>query len=396
MAYENLVKEIQNGDQGKVLVLWDEVKNAVMPIFKKWCNTVIAGYTGMEDEDLSQEAIMVMIEAVMVFSSDKDGDFKPYLFRAVGRHLQKLSPGKDTPMLLSADTPLSERNRRDDDFSLYDTIPAPPESLVDPIEEVYAEQAHKDLDDCLKKLPEVQATIIKQKYYEDLSSEELAEQWNVPLSTIQQYERMALGMLRNPLVGDKLRNYLEDRTDFYKKWSVSRFLSTGESVVENIVFHRDKLARRRANATMHGLANQKRSAVQIKLSDKITPPDAEALDKLAQAEPFKVCESEESPVPAEAAEEEKDPSPVETEEGVPEESAEAAEEKAEETPEENAEQTESSPVEATEGTPEESAESAEEKAAEPTGESTEPSEPIFEALPEPKLIGYPVAKSVCG
>lgn len=96
---------------------------------------------------------------------------------------------------------ISESSYENEEFSIFDLIREPAESIED---QLVMEQIHKDLHKMLQFLPENQQEVLKLRFYDGLSFKEIAEHTESSINTTLGRVRYALINLRKIMEENKI------------------------------------------------------------------------------------------------------------------------------------------------------------------------------------------------
>lgn len=231
MTNEEKAVNIQQGRRECILPLWEGVQRFVYREAGRWARAW-QGRGGVELEDLIQAGFLAMLEAVEDYDPAKGAFLTWYaLFlktafsEAVGCRTQG-QRREPLNAALSLDAPTGE----EDEFTLGDTLEGP-DLIADADRRLYLEQLHSTLEAELEQLPAEQRAVLERRFYGEQTRKQIAEAEGLTLYNVQALEQHGLNALRRPQVARKLRQYLDERTDFYGLHGVHS--------VEGAVVHRE-------------------------------------------------------------------------------------------------------------------------------------------------------------
>lgn len=249
MTNEELVVRIQAGEQHLMGVLWEQVERLVK--WKAHRIMTILNSTGIncgvEFDDLYQSGYLALVAAVKTYSSE-EGAFSTWLMyylqtafaETSGYHTERQ---KSDPLrhCISLDAPLGD----EDGDTVADLQPdsgstAPFESVE---QQMYLARLREVLDKALSELPPQLEAVIRQRYFETATFEQIAETLEVSTSRAQQLEEKALCALREQPHRDNLETFVESRTPYFLHVGPTEFQRSRESAVEKIYFLRERLRR---------------------------------------------------------------------------------------------------------------------------------------------------------
>ena len=251
MTNEKLVAEIQAGAVGRMGELWDQVERLV-----KWkANHIITALEGcpgrgVEFEDLYQTGYLAMVKAAETYSPAAGGAFSTWFMyhlktafaEATGYRTQK---GRKEPLnnYLSLDTPLTDDADSDD---LMDVV-ADPAGLQwrECLEEsVWQKELQEAVGSAMSTVPEQYREILRLRYWEDMTLEDIGELRGVSKERVRQMENKGIRLLRQPRNACHLRPFHD--FDFYCHASLSAFNQTGMSVQERYLVIEEERKEREA------------------------------------------------------------------------------------------------------------------------------------------------------
>lgn len=251
MSNEELVAEIQAGAVELMGQLWEQIERLVK--WKaKWIMTVLEGCPGrgVEFEDLYQSGYLAMVAAVNTYDPATGGAFSTWFMyhlktafaEATGYRTQK---GRQEPLnnYLSLDTPLTDDADSDD---LMDVV-ADPSGLQwrECLEEsVWQKELQKAVGSAMSTVPEQYREILRLRYWEDMTLEDIGELRGVSKERVRQMENKGIRLLRQPRNAGHLRPFHD--FDFYCHTSLSAFNQTGMSVQERYLVIEEERKEREA------------------------------------------------------------------------------------------------------------------------------------------------------
>ena len=239
---EELVKEIQAGDETLCLQLWERVERYVAKMARKWARAL----SGVETSDLVQAGYLAMVAAVQTFDPAKGMLFlgwmifylKSAFLEAAGRKTgRQMNDAFHTA--LSLDKPTDE----DGKTTLGDLV-LDPDSLQ-PFEDVedaiWRAEVRGALNKAIARLPEAQGAVVEQRYFQGRTLKAVGEEMSISPEMVRQHEAKALCALRRPKVSRELAAFIEERTPYFMSVGAGRFQSTHSSAVEEIVMLRERM-----------------------------------------------------------------------------------------------------------------------------------------------------------
>lgn len=251
MSNEELVAVIQAGEKGRMGELWEQVAGLAKWKAKR-IMTVLEGCPGrgVEFDDLCQSGYLAMVAAVETYDPTAGSAFSSWFMyhlktafaETTGYRTQK---GRQEPLnnSLSLDTPLTDDADSDD---LMDVIADPAgqqwrESLE---ESMWRKQLQEVVESALSTVPEQYREILRLRYWEDMTLEDIGEQRKVSKERIRQMENKGIRILRQPRNACHLRPFCD--FDFYCHTSLSAFNQTGMSIQERYLVIEEERKEREA------------------------------------------------------------------------------------------------------------------------------------------------------
>ena len=242
MSNEEIVALIHAGNTELFSVLWTQIEKLV-----RWkAKHVIAaiGNCGsVEFDDLYQSGYIAVVAAVNTYKPEL-GNFIAWFMlhlrtafaEATGKRTEKQA-NDPIHKALSLEYPLS-----DDTGSalLLEVIPNPAgETQIRSVEErIFQEQLRSALNGALDMLPEQQQDVIRKKYLEGISIEQIADDNGTTMQVMQQCEKNGLRQLRRPNIAKFLRPFYD--FDFYGYAGLGAFKNSGMTVQERYLIDQER------------------------------------------------------------------------------------------------------------------------------------------------------------
>ena len=200
MSNEELATLIQDGDNARILELWQQCnafvwKQARREIYR------LDGRRGVDVNDLAQSGFLAMLDAAKSFDANAGFAFMTLLGFKVKTAFQEATGCRTERQrrepidnAVSIETPLTDDENAD---VLGDLIPDPAAELAfDEVSEAdRVQRLHEALETALETLPEPQKTAIVKRYYMDEKADSKAL-------------NAALRALRHPSISKGLRGFL--------------------------------------------------------------------------------------------------------------------------------------------------------------------------------------------
>lgn len=253
MTNEELAQLIKDGHEEHTPELWDSVKRLMYALaFRMYrSNLDMFDRAGLSLEDIKQESYFAFLGAVEAYAPEKGFAFNSYLHYQLKHHIRGiLKPGDllNRTETRSLDAPLD--TEEEDSNSLHDITPDPESGKA--LAAFEQRESYALLHEAVSLLPGGLKEVIKSRYFEELTLDQIGERLGKSRERVRQLERSALDALRRGPMGRKLRDaYLDDlRTnhaplDFralaYRHKGISAFLSSRSSEVEDAILRREAL-----------------------------------------------------------------------------------------------------------------------------------------------------------
>lgn len=250
MSNEEIVALIQEGRTDLYERLWWQVERLIRWKAHRLINT-LEGSCRTTFDDLYQSGYIAMVDAVTTYKPDS-GKFTTWLdyylksaFAVAAGYRTKRMRLDPLHTAASLNAPLSDDGDCD---QLIDVVTDPvgmiPQQKVEEV--IYTQQLHDALEKVLSKLPDRQEQVIRKKYYEGATVEQLAEEYGIDRQRVYQIEGNALRRLRLPGSAKVLLPFLiHDSSGFNPYRSgLGDFRNTGMSAQERYVRKQENTAER--------------------------------------------------------------------------------------------------------------------------------------------------------
>ena len=241
MTNEELVALIQAGERDRLPELWEQVEKFVALQARRQY-LLSGGLGGVEVEDLYQSGYIALVAAADSYDPKAGRSFISWLARAIktafaetgGRRSRKQARDP-LHRAGSMDAPVQAGD--EDSAALGDLIPDPgaAQAFQNIEDRIYLERLHSALEKALDELPDQQGGTLRRRFYQGWSLAEIAAAEGVYGETVRQWQLKALRALRRRR---DLRQFVEVRTPYYRRWSAQ----SGERTTEMIVLKRERLA----------------------------------------------------------------------------------------------------------------------------------------------------------
>lgn len=245
LSNEELVAEIQAGTTERMVDLWEQLDGLVKQQTQKVISALVrrGNPCGVEFEDLYQTGYLALDEAVKTY---KPGgmSFAAWLmfylksaFAAVTGYNTATRQHEPLNNALSLDMPPTDDT---DGLALGDCIedPRAADEITETVEELWNEQLSGAVAEALDAIPELRANILRLRYFEDLTLEEIRHRLGMSRDRVTMEERRGLRDLRT----DKLRPFYE--FDYYGGTGLTAYRNSGTSVQERYLLELERKSRK--------------------------------------------------------------------------------------------------------------------------------------------------------
>lgn len=239
MSNEELVALIQGGERDRLPELWAQVEKFLAVQAHKRL-VLSAGLGGVEFEDLYNAGYLALVAAADSFDPTAGRSFIGWLalalktaFAEAGGYRSRKQARDPIHHAGDLDAPVGEG---EDGATLGElqADPAAVQAFQDVEERLYRKQLHDALERALGTLEDNEEAVIRARYYQGHTLEEIGPQ-------ARTLESHALVKLRRSRVRRELEQFVEQRTPYYLRVGVQTFQNTGESAVERIFFKREQM-----------------------------------------------------------------------------------------------------------------------------------------------------------
>jgi len=245
LSNEELAMRIAAGEEKLKLQLWQQLEKLIkIKANRFYYACSINGVARFEEDDLVQESYFAMLKAVEYYNQDRGYAFTTYLcytlktaFAEVAGTRRPTQRNDGIKYSVSVDAPLND----DSSETFAEIIPSNTDVEADVIEKVSNQELHNALEAALKTLTKTQEKILRGIFYDNMTTEQLAETASCTHQNISLEKSKALEKLYRERKENNLETFLEERTNYYQKMSVKEFKNSGVSVVEKIVLKREEL-----------------------------------------------------------------------------------------------------------------------------------------------------------
>lgn len=245
MSDEELAQAVRSGAAELMPALWERVRGLIA--YKARGVGPYLERCGLTVDDLVQEGYFSLLRALEHYDPEK-GRFIPFLSSTLeqdqwGLVCRPAVQRRPLNSAVSLDAPMTGEDGGDG-AALMDVVSAPCGALDEMEERIYREQLWAALERALDRIPEERAAAVREFYLEGRSLQEIADRHGVDRSRAARHKREGIAVLRHRAVALGLRQFIEERTDYYAGTGLSSFRRTGCSPVERMVLRRERMAER--------------------------------------------------------------------------------------------------------------------------------------------------------
>ncbi len=258
-SLETLAGEIQSGHNELMPELWERSRKFIILQAKRYFNQSL-NRCGVEEDDLIQQGYFALCDAVKTYDHLKGMGFLGWLdfhlkreFRCAAgliRHIDENGKQYVSPSILdqasSLDRPLYDDDPDSDSLASL-VIDERAAAAIDEVEQrIYNEELHEALDSVIDTLSSEDEHLIRSLYYNGESVRSYADRTGIEsIRKIYTQRNNALDNMRKITrtkpEGKKLREMVDEQTNFYLKVSPAVFNTTHESAIEKIILKRERI-----------------------------------------------------------------------------------------------------------------------------------------------------------
>lgn len=237
MSNEELAVLIQNGDDGYLPTLWEQVRKIVCIQAERYHNRFVingGGNPAVDVDDLIQCGYFAVLEAAKYYSPCKGFKFTTFLSKTLVNAFREalgIRTSRRDPCVsaFSLDVPY-----QDDEVPLVDLIGSPDLYMVLIEESVYNHELRHALDSVLLQLPEIEREALILRFFFGITYEEQARRKGVSHQSISQHGADGLDRIRRNQQQMRILAAFLPEYDFdpYRYSGFAAWKATGQSVQE--------------------------------------------------------------------------------------------------------------------------------------------------------------------
>lgn len=246
---EQIVREIQDGRDDLLPVLWDLVEEYVrrkaLRIYRlSWSGGSVDRY-GCALDDYINSAYPGLVDAVRKYDPKRGMSFLSFFSFYLSRSFAEAS-GRVSKR--RTEDPLNTARRLeeeiDDDLFLYDVVPDPDVSEDQVDEQIYLEGLRKHLDRLIDTLSPEDADEIRSAFFDGDSPAQRSEKIGIPVEQVRSRRSRAIENLRSKYwmtkAGKKVQEYIDATTPWTTHVGIRTYQSTFTSSTEILAIQREK------------------------------------------------------------------------------------------------------------------------------------------------------------
>lgn len=246
---EELATLIQNGDDGYLPVLWEQVRRLIRTKaeqYHRYFSLNGGGNYAVDVDDLTQSGYYAVLDAVKYYSPCAGYKFTTYLDKTLKKAFREamgIRTSKRDPCLSASS--LDAGCGEDDDTPLLDLLDSHDSRMVQVEENLYNQELHKELWEILQRLPDAEREALTLRFFFGISYMEQAENKGVSKQSVSRTGEMALERIRrNPAFMRSLSEFMPEYDfDPYRSTGMTAWASTGQSVQEKYLSGLDRAER---------------------------------------------------------------------------------------------------------------------------------------------------------
>ena len=242
MTNEELAQRIKAGEKDLIGQLWEQTERLLRFLIERELvatdKAERAEAAGVTREDLLQEAFFALMQAVEAYDPADGFTFGAFLKwpvksvvnNALGIRTKK---GREDPLASasSIDAPIGG----EDDEPLLTFLADTEDPIAEAEDRLFREELRKELERSLAELPEREAEVIRARYYEDQTIEQVGDRVGCSAERARQIEQEALDALRMKESLQAYRDEIITRHAYhggFQRWKDTRTSSVEAAAVK--------------------------------------------------------------------------------------------------------------------------------------------------------------------
>ena len=249
MTNEELATLIQNGDDGYLPTLWEQVRKLIRMKAEQYHRDFLqkgGGNYAVDVDDLTQCGYYAVLDAVKYYSPSAGYKFTTYLDKTLKKAFREamgILTSKRDPCMGAASLDERYGEEEEDGTPLIDLIDSHDSSMIQVEESVYNQELRRELTAALQKLPEAEREVLTLRFFFGISYREQAENKMVTVQNIAQQGEAGLERIRrNPKQMRALSEFMPEHDfDPYRSTGMTAWATSGQSVQEKYISGLDVL-----------------------------------------------------------------------------------------------------------------------------------------------------------
>lgn len=262
MSNEELVAVIQSGAPERMGELWEQVRRFVI---KQARRVPLEDRADVELDDLIQAGYLALVDSVADYKPGEYG-FLTYLgyhlknrFAEATRFRSERQRRETLAGTSSLDAPVNDEAGAST-LGDFQEDPAGRADMEAAEERIFQEQLREAVAEALATLPEEQRELLRLRYWEGLTLEEIGQLHGVGAERVRQKENKAIRELRKPKNAVRLVHFYD--FDYYSGSGLGAFRSTGASIQERYLMKQDSIRERQECRQKLRMSKQHREAFE--------------------------------------------------------------------------------------------------------------------------------------
>lgn len=247
MTNEELATLIQNGDDGYLPTLWEQVRKLIRMKAEQYHRDFLqkgGGNYAVDVDDLTQCGYYAVQDAVKYYSPAAGYKFTTYLDKTLKKAFREAMGIRTSKLdLCMGAASLDESCGEDDETPLIALIDSHDSSMIQVEESVYNQELRRELTAALQKLSEAEREVLILRFFFGISYREQAENKMVTVQNIAQQGEAGLERIRrNPKQMRALSEFMPEHDfDPYRSTGMTAWATSGQSVQEKYISGLDDL-----------------------------------------------------------------------------------------------------------------------------------------------------------
>ncbi len=246
---EELAAKIQSGECEIISHLWEQVHLFVWQQSNRWARAWRQTRPDIAADDFYQAGYIALCEAVETYQTERGAFltwFSFYLKKEFSATIGKsqIQMRDKLNSALSLDAPMGGNT---EGLTLGDNIPDPNDNIANAEKKEWCRQCRTILVEALNTLPYKQKEIIKARYWNSKTPQEVEAYLNCSITQVYKWEHEGLRKLRNGKYAPALRELWYGDRDLYRGTGYAAWQESGCSVQEREIIWKEERERAQRN-----------------------------------------------------------------------------------------------------------------------------------------------------